>query len=58
MSKKPTKKQLIALLKKISYKFNEHQTKDDRILRGYTLCANIEGLTELNNEILQLTHKY
>lgn len=55
--RKATKKELIDLLKKISYKFNEHQTKDSKILKGYTLAANIDGLTELNNEILIITTK-
>lgn len=48
--KKPTKKELIEMLEKVCYKLNEHQKEDSKILKGYTLAANVEGLTELLNE--------
>lgn len=53
--KQPTKKQLIELLRKIGQKFNEHQHEDSKLIRGYTLAANVEGLTELSNEIVRVT---
>ena len=56
--KKPTKKQMLDLLKKIAYKFNEHQHEEGKILKGYTLAANIDGLTELSTEITNITAKY
>ena len=56
--KKPTKKQMLDLLKKIAYKFNEHQHEEGKILKGYTLAANIDGLTELSTEITNIITKY
>ena len=56
--KKPTKKQMLDLLRKIAYKFNEHQHEESKILKGYTLAANVEGLTELSMEITRMTVKY
>ena len=53
--KKPTKKQMLDLLKKIGYKLNEHQHEEGKILKGYTLAANVEGLTELSMEITNIT---
>lgn len=56
--KKPTKKQMLDLLREIGYKFNEHQRTDSKIMAGYTLAANVEGLTELSTKITNITTKY
>lgn len=46
---------MLDLLKKIGYKLNEHQHEEGKILKGYTLAANVEGLTELSMEITNIT---
>lgn len=52
--KKPSKPELLALLRKVNLKISEHQKQDTKIMSGYTLAANIKGLTELSNEITSI----
>lgn len=52
--KKPSKPELLALLRRINLKLSEHQKQNSKILAGYTLAANIEGLTEISNEITSI----
>lgn len=40
---------LLKTLGDIMNKLQEHQSTESKILAGYTLCANIEGMTELLN---------
>jgi len=40
---------LLKALGDIMLKLNEHQNTESKILAGYTLAANIDGLTELLN---------
>ena len=50
--KKPTKKQLTDLLRKTSSLLQTHQMKEEKILKGYTLAANLgDEATNLLNDI-------
>ena len=51
---KPAKKELVDMLRKVAHKLNEHQHKDKRIAAGFTLAANVDGMTEILNEITTL----
>ena len=56
--KKPTKKQLLDLLIKTSTLLQTHQMKEEKILKGYTLAANLgEEATQLSNEITNVLVK-
>lgn len=48
---------LLDMIGKFCYKLQEHQKEDGKILKGYTLAANIPGLTELLNEATKLLNK-
>jgi hypothetical protein len=56
--KKPTKKELLNLLRKTSTLLQTHQMKEEKILKGYTLAANLgEEATNLSNEITSILIK-
>jgi len=47
--------ELLKALGNICYKLQEHQKKDSKIIAGYTLAANIEGMTDL---LIEATRAY
>jgi hypothetical protein len=47
--------ELLKALGNICHKLQEHQKKDSKIIAGYTLAANIEGMTEL---LIEATRAY
>jgi hypothetical protein len=45
---------LVDMVGKFCYKLQEHQTQNREIVAGYTLAANIPGMTELLNEATRI----
>jgi len=48
---------MLKIIEDIAAKLSEHQKVDSKIMAGYTLAANIEGLTEIANEITSVLSK-
>lgn len=45
---------MLKIIEDIAKKLSEHQKVDSKIMAGYTLGANLEGFTEITNEITRV----